>query len=248
MMLEDMHSFGVDLNSIFAQELGGLALAPTPIVVNQPPPNVLVNRVPEGFTPILINLERCSRGELRRFLHNMLCIPTPCNNGSVPKEKSLGRCGCELLEFDYQPDFLFNKRKLETQEEEDEYPSDDDNTSVSVRSSQGYSGDNDSEIGMIEDENDNQVEELLRNQEAERKRIKIKRPPNSFMIYRSERHNELVKEYRGGNKVISGIIAKEWHSMTPVTKRKYEDMAAVKKREHEMLYPNYKFMPKRRKN
>ncbi|KAI9503680.1 high mobility group box domain-containing protein, partial [Coemansia spiralis] len=71
------------------------------------------------------------------------------------------------------------------------------------------------------------------------------RPPNSFMIYRSERHNELVKEYRGGNKVISGIIAKEWHNMSAEVKKKYEDLAAIKKREHELLYPNYKFMPKR---
>ncbi|KAJ1724878.1 hypothetical protein LPJ53_000876 [Coemansia erecta] len=250
MMFEDAINYGIDLNAILAQELGGLAVAPTPVSVAVPPPNVLVNRVPDGFTPILINLQRCSRAELRRFLHSMLCTPASGENGTVPKEKSLGRCGCELLEFDYQPDFLFNKRKHDALEEADEdgYSSGSENGELDspVRDSHGYISNSDDGIAADNDSDD--AEEALRAQEAERNRIKIKRPPNSFMIYRSERHNELVKEYRGGNKVISGIIAKEWHSMRPEIRKKYEDMAAVKKREHEMLYPNYKFMPKRRKH
>ncbi|KAJ1865285.1 hypothetical protein LPJ73_000050 [Coemansia sp. RSA 2703] len=250
MMFEDAINYGIDLNAILAQELGGLAVAPTPVSVSAPPPNVLVNRVPDGFTPILINLQRCSRAELRRFLHSMLCTPVPGENGTAPKERPLGRCGCELLEFDYQPDFLFNKRKHGALEEaeEDGYSSCSEAGELDspARDSQGYISNSDD--GIIADNDSDDAEETERAQEAERNRIKIKRPPNSFMIYRSKRHNELVKEYRGGNKVISGIIAKEWHSMRPEIRKKYEDMAAVKKREHEMLYPNYKFMPKRRKH
>ncbi|KAJ2601863.1 hypothetical protein H4R99_002858 [Coemansia sp. RSA 1722] len=250
-MFEEALNFGIDLNAVLAQELNGLALAPIPVNVSSPPKNILVNRVPEGFTPILINLQRCSRADLRRFLHSMLCSPATGENGTQSKEKPLGKCGCELLEFDYQPDFLFNKRKNDSLEQEDE----------DGYSSNGYSEDTvfsnkdihaevdcDGSEGEIDDEADSEdSKESIQAQEAERNRIKIKRPPNSFMIYRSERHNELVREYRGGNKVISGIIAKEWHSMSPEKKKKYEDMAAIKKHEHEMLYPNYKFMPKRRK-
>ncbi|KAJ2006265.1 hypothetical protein H4R26_001485 [Coemansia thaxteri] len=244
MLFEDVPDFGLDLSAIFSQELGGLALAPTPVMVASPPPNVLVNRVPDGFTPILINLQRCSRAELRRFLHNMLCNAAASEDVAGKKDRPLGRCGCELLEFDYQPDFLFKKRKRQENDvcgPHDE--SDDDCAASSVT--------DDIAVDDSENEHDNDSEEsaaeLRREYEAERNRIKIKRPPNSFMIYRSERHIELVKEYRGGNKVISGIIAKEWHSMGSEAKKRYEDLAAVKKREHELLYPNYKFMPKRRR-
>ncbi|KAI8326319.1 hypothetical protein GQ54DRAFT_294798 [Martensiomyces pterosporus] len=242
MMLEGAN-FDFNFSSLLSQELGGLALAPVPVSVTSPPPNILVNRVPEGFRPILINLQRCSRTELRRFLHNLMCIgggsnPTSSLSthgmmdlGEDPSERPLGRCGCELLEFDYQPGLLFGKRKRHHAD-----LGEDDDSSV----------DDDSETEE-EDEDEDEVTARLREEEEERTRIKIKRPPNSFMIYRSLRHNELVKEYRGGNKVISGIIAKEWHSLAPEKKRVYEEMAAAKKREHELLYPNYKFMPKRRK-
>ncbi|KAJ2355953.1 hypothetical protein IWW50_002007 [Coemansia erecta] len=255
MLFEEAHEFGVDLETMFAQELGGLVLAPTNVTVKAPPANILVNRVPEGFTPILIDLQRCSRSELRRFLHKMLCSPQPSaddgTGNSVPRERPLGRCGCELIEFDYQPDFMFNKRNDDGDSEDNVGDSDD------VESTDDEFGDNSDDegigssegLGTLEHETDDGSRGLQsqHEQDTERTKIKIKRPPNSFMIYRSERHKELVKIYKGGNKVISGIIAKEWHNMKPEDKKKYEDMAAIKKHEHEMLYPNYKFMPKRRK-
>ncbi|KAJ2731789.1 hypothetical protein IW152_004279 [Coemansia sp. BCRC 34962] len=176
----------------------------------------------------------------------MLCKTSTNEEGSDRKEKPLGRCGCELLEFDYQPDFLFNKRKhLDNSDDGQADESDDDCATTATSNGDDHTVD-DEEPECDEDVRETTAE-LQKEYEAEQKRIKIKRPPNSFMIYRSERHNELVKEYKGGNKVISGIIAKEWHSMGQEAKKRYEDMAAVKKREHEMLYPNYKFMPKRRK-
>ncbi|KAJ2391008.1 hypothetical protein GGI23_005512 [Coemansia sp. RSA 2559] len=270
----ESHEYGQTLNSILAQELNGLTVTPTPVNVSQPPANVLVNRVPDGFTPILINLQRCSRAELRRFLHNMLCNNSNNNEGGEDnstadsktafKEKPLGRCGCELLEFDYQPDFLFNKRKHNQDEQLDDgdnrcsvdecsdYDDDDDdnendNDRACIGLQASIAGDSHDTFSDVGSDRTDCEEQKWRALEAERKKIKIKRPPNSFMIYRSERHNELVKEYKGGNKVVSGIIAKEWHSMNPEHKKKYEDLAAMKKREHELLYPNYKFMPKRRR-
>ncbi|PIA15141.1 hypothetical protein COEREDRAFT_82130 [Coemansia reversa NRRL 1564] len=231
---------------MFAQELEGLALAPRPVSANSPPPNILVNRVPQGFTPILIDLQRCSRAELRKFLHKMLCNPQidAEDNGDTPKERPLGRCGCELLEFDYQPDFLFGKRK--NCDSRDVDSSNADETSHSTSSDDG-SADNDGEKSENDsDGNCTKSKNSLQTQ-VEGREIKIKRPPNSFMLYRSQRHKELVKQYKGGNKVVSGIIAKEWNSMTPDLKREYEDMAAMRKREHELLYPNYKFVPKRRR-
>ncbi|KAJ1784097.1 hypothetical protein LPJ59_006430, partial [Coemansia sp. RSA 2399] len=43
----ESHEYGLTLNSILAQELSGLTVAPTPVNVSQPPANVLVNRVPD---------------------------------------------------------------------------------------------------------------------------------------------------------------------------------------------------------
>ncbi|KAJ2272227.1 hypothetical protein EV176_003729 [Coemansia sp. RSA 451] len=247
MIFEEAHEFGIDLESMFAQELGGLALAPTNINVKSPPANILVNRVPEGYTPILIDLQRCSRSELQRFLHKMLCQPQLSEQSdtgnSAPKEVSAGRCGCKLIEFDYQPDFMF-KRDHVSQSDEDIDSA--DNSSDDSDSSDDESNDGNN-TSALESESNNRILLTRHEEETERTKIKIKRPPNSFMIYRSERHIELVKKYKGGNKVISGIIAKEWHNMKPEEKKRYEDMAAAKKHEHEMLYPNYKFMPKRRR-
>ncbi|KAJ2847265.1 hypothetical protein IWW36_003941 [Coemansia brasiliensis] len=244
MMLGEAQVLGVDLSAVFAQELDGLAYVPKPVSPERCTEKILVNRVPDGFTPILIDLQRCSRSELRRFLHNMLCTPQSENTptSSPLKDKPLGRCKCELVEFDYQPDFMFNRNFHSDQSEDytsDSECSDDDSDGDITNSCQSPS-----DTESVESEITSRVHYK---QEAERNRIKIKRPPNSFMIYRSQRHNELVKEYKGGNKVISGIIAKEWHSMPATDKKTYEEMAAEKKREHEMLYPNYKFMPKRRK-
>ncbi|KAJ1865409.1 hypothetical protein LPJ78_002746 [Coemansia sp. RSA 989] len=242
MMLGEAQILGVDLSTVFAQELKGLAYVPKPVSPESCSEKVLVNRVPDGFTPILIDLQRCSRSELRRFLHNMLCTPQDGNSltSSPVKDKPLGRCKCELVEFDYQPNFMFNRT---AEEDQSEYSSDSECTDYnSDNCNNGYQTPSDSEP-----EEKETTPQVQFKQEVERNRIRIKRPPNSFMIYRSLRHNELVKEYKGGNKVISGIIAKEWHSLSAANKKVYEEMAAEKKREHEMLYPNYKFMPKRRK-
>ncbi|KAJ2448994.1 hypothetical protein EV183_005136 [Coemansia sp. RSA 2336] len=241
-MLGEAQVLGVDLSTVFTPELEGLAYVPKPVSPESCSEKILVNRVPNGFTPILIDLQRCSRSELRRFLHNMLCMPQDENTptSSPVKDKPLGRCKCELVEFDYQPNFMFNKTDGEDQSD---YSSDSECSDYNGNNgANGYQTPSDSEPEEKETTPQVQVK-----QEAESNRIKIKRPPNSFMIYRSLRHNELVKEYKGGNKVISGMIAKEWHSMPATDKRVYEEMAAEKKREHEMLYPNYKFMPKRRK-
>ncbi|KAJ2308029.1 hypothetical protein IWW54_004194, partial [Coemansia sp. RSA 2705] len=155
------------------------------------------------------------------------------------------------------PDFLFNKPKHEGQAynnmdndfeysddaDDDDDDNDDDNDNDNTGESNIDDGDG------LEFESNSTTGTLIcqEDEEAEHKKIKIKRPPNPFIIYRSQRHNELVKLYKGGNKVISKMIAAEWHSFSPEEKKKYEDQAAVKKHEHEQLYPNYKFMPKRRK-
>ncbi|KAJ2797329.1 hypothetical protein H4R20_005222 [Coemansia guatemalensis] len=246
MSLGQAQELGMNLESIFAQELDGLALAPRPVSASSPPPNILVNRVPQGFTPILIDLQRCSRAELRKFLHKMLCSPQTDaeNEDGTPKERPLGRCGCELLEFDHQPDFLFGKRKGCNSSE---FDSPDADGSRHSASSDYESAEDDGENSEYDSDGNCKRSGNALQTQVEGSKIKIKRPPNSFMLYRSQRHKELVKQYKGGNKVVSGIIAKEWHSMTPDLKKEYEELAAIKKREHELLYPNYKFMPKRRR-
>ncbi|KAJ2083894.1 hypothetical protein H4R24_000424 [Coemansia sp. RSA 988] len=240
------HELGMNLESIFAQELEGLALAPKHVSANGPPPNILVNRVPQGFTPILIDLQRCSRTELRKFLHKMLCNPQTDteNDDGTPRERPIGRCGCELLEFDHQPDILFGKRKGHNSQEFDSPDVDGSRNSTGSNYESTVSDRENSEYDS--DGNCKRSSNTLQTQ-VEGSKIKIKRPPNSFMLYRSQRHKELVKQFKGGNKVVSGIIAKEWHNMAPDLKKEYEELAAIKKREHELLYPNYKFMPKRRR-
>ncbi|KAJ1947501.1 hypothetical protein FBU59_001871 [Linderina macrospora] len=185
---------------------------PTEIVHDNPPPGKRMIRVPEGFHPVFIDLRQKPRHILRRALHEKFCVKQP----NMPVD-AVGRCKCELHEFENQPDFMFGKR-----------PRPEDNEA--------------SEESCSDGEDSDVQREALRKEYEENK---IKRPPNSFMMYRRSRHHELVKRHRGGNKVISRIVAEEWHALSKAEKKIYEEMAAEKKREHEMLYPNYKFAPKR---
>ncbi|KAJ2160940.1 hypothetical protein GGF46_001860 [Coemansia sp. RSA 552] len=243
MLLEDTLNFsGVD--GVYSPSSCGTTLASSPVPSSNPsPPSTLVNRIPDGFHPILIDMEKYSRSDVRRLLHSVLCcrLEGAEAGSSEHQEKPLGRCGCELLEFDYQPDFLFRKRKepdTESHYGDDGYSSGDSSEDTDMCSDAN---------GYVPDDVNGRADHSPSQCAAESQKITIKRPPNSFIVYRSQRHNELVKQYRGGNKVISGIISKEWRNLSREEKKKYEDIAAAKKREHQLLYPNYKFAPRKRK-
>ncbi|KAI9251946.1 high mobility group box domain-containing protein, partial [Sporodiniella umbellata] len=74
---------------------------------------------------------------------------------------------------------------------------------------------------------------------------KILRPMNSFMLYRLEKQQEIVKQCPGANHCdISKIIAKWWKEMSNEEKAPYREKAALLKDEHRKLHPEYKFSPK----
>ena len=79
----------------------------------------------------------------------------------------------------------------------------------------------------------------------------IKRPPNSFMIWSSEkRHEYSIEKNKCKNKVkinnseISKILGHEWENLPEYLKLKYKEKADKLKQEHKLLYPNYKYDPK----
>ncbi|CAO3702607.1 unnamed protein product [Rhizopus stolonifer] len=76
---------------------------------------------------------------------------------------------------------------------------------------------------------------------------KILRPMNSFMLYRVEKQQEIVKECPGANhRDISKIIAKWWKELSEEDKRPYRQKADSLKNEHRKLHPDYKFSPRKR--
>ncbi|KAJ3090582.1 hypothetical protein HK102_003288 [Quaeritorhiza haematococci] len=74
------------------------------------------------------------------------------------------------------------------------------------------------------------------------------RPSNSFILYRKEKHAEIVKKNQGGkkmnNKVISKIVAEMWNKETAEVKAHYS-AKAEEKREHQEKHPNYKYRPRK---
>ncbi|KAI3600460.1 mating type protein [Moniliophthora roreri] len=73
---------------------------------------------------------------------------------------------------------------------------------------------------------------------------KVKRPPNSFMIFRAEKSREL-KDQHGieSQGMVSGLAARMWAQIDPQTKAEYEAKAEVKKAEHFRANPGYVYRP-----
>lgn len=73
------------------------------------------------------------------------------------------------------------------------------------------------------------------------------RPPNSWIIYRQDKdvlfrqsHPHLT------NGEISKMIAERWGRETDEVKSIYRERAEEEKRKHELLYPGYRYQPRRR--
>ncbi|KAF9931378.1 Casanova [Linnemannia zychae] len=72
---------------------------------------------------------------------------------------------------------------------------------------------------------------------------KTPRPPNSFLIYRSEQ----ASNYPGLiAPTLSAILAERWRNETPERLQYYTELAAQAKKEHALKYPHYKFTPVKR--
>jgi hypothetical protein len=74
-----------------------------------------------------------------------------------------------------------------------------------------------------------------------KKEVRISRPPNAWILYRSEKlveMKEISSRTRTPQAILSKMIAERWRLETPESKKRYEVMAGLKKQEHEMLYPS----------
>ncbi|KAI9320317.1 hypothetical protein DFJ73DRAFT_323790, partial [Zopfochytrium polystomum] len=75
------------------------------------------------------------------------------------------------------------------------------------------------------------------------------RPSNSFIIYRREKHAEIMTQFHGAkslnNNVISKIVAQLWRDECPEVRAYYAARADDEKRAHMIKYPDYKYRPRR---
>ncbi|KAI0730210.1 high mobility group box domain-containing protein, partial [Fomitopsis betulina] len=74
------------------------------------------------------------------------------------------------------------------------------------------------------------------------------RPPNAWILYRSDKLRELAgRRNPDAPKRVQADISKEvsemWRAEDPDVKREYERIADIKKQEHQIQYPHYKFQP-----
>ncbi|CAE7218112.1 unnamed protein product [Rhizoctonia solani] len=78
------------------------------------------------------------------------------------------------------------------------------------------------------------------------------RPPNAWILYRSDKLKELATSQAPGPRKpqaeISKIISQMWQAEGPDTKGRYEARAEEKKAEHAALYPDYKFAPMKKED
>lgn len=81
-------------------------------------------------------------------------------------------------------------------------------------------------------------------QEEARKDNKIKRPSNSFMLYRSA-YGERVKALypQNNHQIISRICGASWKMETPDVKEKFGAYYELEKENHAKAHPTYKFSP-----
>ncbi|KAJ3326670.1 hypothetical protein HDU76_012735 [Blyttiomyces sp. JEL0837] len=83
----------------------------------------------------------------------------------------------------------------------------------------------------------------------ERNRSHTPRPSNSFILYRREKHAEIMSQYKGAkalnNNVISKIVATMWRQEEPDVKAKYAAKAEEEKKAHMLKYPDYKYRPRK---
>ena len=83
-----------------------------------------------------------------------------------------------------------------------------------------------------------------------RKHVQPPRPPNAWILYRSEKIRTLPPlqpgEARRGQADVSRMISEMWKNETEEERSRYERMAEQKKAEHQQKYPGYRFQPQKK--
>ncbi|KAL2131988.1 hypothetical protein VTI74DRAFT_4320 [Chaetomium olivicolor] len=76
--------------------------------------------------------------------------------------------------------------------------------------------------------------------------IKIPRPPNAYILYRKDKHNEVKAENPNlHNNEISVITGAMWKGETPEVRAKYHQKALEIKAHLMALHPNYRYAPRK---
>ncbi|KAK4516379.1 uncharacterized protein ATC70_011350 [Mucor velutinosus] len=84
-------------------------------------------------------------------------------------------------------------------------------------------------------------------QQQQRPQPQIPRPLNCFLMYRLEKQKEIVAKCPTANhRDISKIIAKWWQEASDEEKEPFRERARIAKQEHNALYPDYKYAPKKK--
>lgn len=73
----------------------------------------------------------------------------------------------------------------------------------------------------------------------------IKRPLNSFMLYRRDKQSSIPTN---NHQSISRIIGEMWKRETIEEKERYTEMAQRERERHAKEYPDYKFLPRKKKD
>jgi hypothetical protein len=74
----------------------------------------------------------------------------------------------------------------------------------------------------------------------------IKRPQNSFMIWSNEFRDSIASSYPDeSNSGISRILGTIWNNLDDETKLHYKKLSDQIKREHKIMYPEYRYKPTR---
>ncbi|KAJ4386218.1 hypothetical protein N0V93_009111 [Gnomoniopsis smithogilvyi] len=77
-------------------------------------------------------------------------------------------------------------------------------------------------------------------------KMRIKRPRNSWIIYRSEKSRQLHVDRPGMSAgAISTEVARLWKIEAPEVKAYYGQLAELESEEHKKLYPDYRYTPGR---
>ncbi|TFK25502.1 hypothetical protein FA15DRAFT_755736 [Coprinopsis marcescibilis] len=73
------------------------------------------------------------------------------------------------------------------------------------------------------------------------------RPPNAWILYRSDKLKQLPEPAKGEPKRaqadVSRLISTMWRNESDATRAYYEQLADLRKAEHSLMYPGYRYVP-----
>lgn len=88
-----------------------------------------------------------------------------------------------------------------------------------------------------------------RHQEARKRRGRVPRPANTFILYRSA-YTARAKHWlaHGHHKAISVLLGRSWKMEPAEVREKYERLAKVEKQKHTEAHPHYRFRMTKKRN